>query len=536
MRKGWLLCLLLMAASCANRVAPTGGEKDTTPPKLLEAVPSENSLHFSAKEIRLKFDEYVTLNDLQNQLMISPLTPKQPVVKVGKRELIIEMPDSLQPNTTYTLSFGKAIVDVHESNPLADFKYVFSTGDYLDSLSLSGEVKEAAVLAGSKGVTVLVYRKKNTSEDDSLPFKSRPSYFSRTNDKGMFRISNMAAGEYYVYAVEDKNNNYFCDRPWEEPFGFLGRSVKLPGDSILWLKTALEYPAQVRMTKTSRVDRRAIQAYFNQPDIPLQLRDFAGNVLPPEQLWWSATHDTVTIFDLKGEDSLRLVALQGEKIIDSLQVRLIPEPGVKAPELMNRYKILSSPQDLGPSAPVMMQSQHPLQAGSGEIFLQEDSSKMIALRFQVTEPGKGVFSISYPWKEGANYKLMLPPGQINDIFEAKTDTARFSFRVPDEKSTSTLTLKIEGLSPSGRYILQLVTEKMEVLKEIVLPSDTSVTFKYLQATGIRIRIINDLNRDGHWTPGQYSLKRQPEPVYVHPDKLNLRANWELETVISPEFE
>ncbi len=531
----WLL-LLLMAASCANRVAPTGGEKDTTPPKVLEAVPENYALHFSAKEIRIKFDEYVSVNDLQNQLIVSPLTVKSPVVKTGKKELIIEVPDSLKPNTTYTFNFGKAIVDVHESNPLEDFKYVFSTGDYIDSLQLSGEVRDALSGSGTKGVTVLVYRKTGEVADDSLPLRQRPLYFARTNDKGMFRISNMAEGEYFVFAVEDKNGNYYCDRPSEESFAFLPRALHVPADSVVRLKTSLEYPAALRMVKMSRVDRRAIQVYFNKPDQDIRIMEFDGVVLKEDQLRWSPAHDTVTVFDMAGADSLKLVMSSKDVVFDTLQVRMIADKGDKEKELINRIKIISSPQDKGPAGVLRIQSQHPLKSGAAEIQLQEDSSKVISVPLIVENAAYGLLRVDYPWKEGANYKLVLPPGHINSVFDARMDTARFSFRVADEKSTAILSVKLEGLNAGGKYIFQLLNEKSELLQETKCTGDTTIKYSYLSATSAKVRVIHDLNGDGHWTPGSYAARVQPEPVFNSPDKLTLRANWELETIIKPEFE
>lgn len=536
MRRWLLILVMLMAASCANRVAPTGGEKDTAAPKLLEAIPADQTIHFDAKEIRLKFDEYVAVNDLQNQLIVSPLTNKMPVVKTGKKELVISVPDSLQPNTTYTLNFGKSIVDVHESNPLQDFKYVFSTGSYIDSLQLSGEVRDAFTVTGIKGITVLVYRKTDETNDDSLPFRQKPVYFARTNDKGMFRISNMSEGDYYLYAVEDKNGNYFCDRPSEEPFGFLPRALHLPADSVVRLKVSLEYPSALRMVKMSRVDRRTIQIYFNRPDRDIRIKHLAGAELTPDQLWWNETKDTVTVFDLAGGDSLKLLFSEKENVFDTLLVRMMADKGVKEPELINRFRLLSSPQEKGPKSTLLIQSQHPLKTVNAEIQIQEDSSKMISVPVTIKDAAKGVLMVDYPWKEGANYKLMLSPGKISDVFDARMDTVRFNFHVADEKSTAILSVKLEGLIAGEPYIFQLLNEKLEVMQQMKIQGDTNLTLAFLQATTAKIRVIRDQNRDGHWTPGNYAGKIQPEQVYIYPDKLTLRANWELETVLTPEFE
>ena len=155
MKKIIFSLLVLLLASCANRVTPTGGEKDIEAPKLLATIPENKSIRFNSNEIHLQFNENIALNDLQGQFLVSPLMSKMPEVKANKRELIITLPIDLAPNTTYTLNFGKSIVDVHEANPLENFQYVFSTGDFLDSLKVEGTVVDASTVGGIKSITGL---------------------------------------------------------------------------------------------------------------------------------------------------------------------------------------------------------------------------------------------------------------------------------------------------------------------------------------------------------------------------------------------
>ena len=534
MRSGWYILLVFLAVSCANRVTPTGGDKDVTPPKLLSAEPENGTVDFKAKEIRLEFDEYVQLNDLQAQLFVSPLTSSMPKVTVGKKALVVEVPDSLEPNTTYTINFGKAIADVHESNPLEDFRYVFSTGSFIDSLTLSGEVRNAGDLEGAKGITVMVYRK-TAVMDDSLPFKERPLYFSRTNDKGIFRIFNMRAGEYQVYAVEDKNGNFKCDSPSDELFGFLPSSVTLPGDSIISMKVWQEYPEKARVTKMMKLNRRSAAVAFNKPGTDYRLMTINGVMVNDSAIRRSSLGDTLTWFAMNNEDSMILLAAVDTLVLDTARVSLLTEKGVKESPLKNRWFTRNTPLQNGPSGKVVLQSAHPLGKDSIFVLFQEDSSKAVKLPLNVTDARLGLTELMYPWKETSTYTLKLIPEETKDIFGASADTTVIRFKVPDEQSTASLSLKAEGLQSGSSYLVQLLSEKSDIIKSWVITGDTTINCKYLQSVTARIKVINDRNADGRWTPGRYLTKQLPEPVWFHADPVTLRANWELELVVRPEF-
>lgn len=528
------LLWLLLLASCAIRVTPAGGDKDTTPPKLLSAAPDNGTVHFTARQVRLEFDEYVQLNDLQAQLFVSPLTVTLPVVRVGKKSLLIEVPDSLQDNTTYTINFGKSIVDVHESNPLEDFRYVFSTGPFIDSLTLSGEVRSASDLEGAKGITVMVYRKR-AIVDDSLPFKERPLYYARTGEKGMFRIFNMRAGEYVVYAVEDKNGNFKCDGPSEEAIGFLAAPVSLPGDSVISMKVWQEYPETVRVIRTIRVNRSSAVMVFNKPCRDCRLTDLSRKPIAAPAVRRSPTGDTLTYYALNNEDSVRVLAVLDTQVVDTVLLSLRTERGVSDKPLKNRWFTRDTPALTGPEGRLVLQSAHPLRSDTVSAQLQEDSSKAVKGLLKVVDAQQGMVELVYPWKETVTYTLTLVPADAKDIFGAAADTTVIRFKVPDESSTASLSLKVDGLKKGGRYIVQLLNDKADLIKAWPITNDTLIISKYLQAVTARIKVIADLDNDGRWTPGRYLTKQQPEPVWFHTEPVTLRANWELELVISPEF-
>lgn len=214
-----LICLLF--AGCANVVAPSGGDKDTQPPTLLQASPPNFSPNFSFKKVTLDFDEYVQTKDPQSQVVISPPL-KYPLEYLSKgKSLQIKFSDTLLPNTTYNLNFGQCIVDLNEGNPLPEFNYVFSTGRFIDSLRLEGNIKDALTGNSEKGVLVLAYNE----NQDSLPYKKLPSYFDRTDESGNFSIQNMAQGSYKLFALLEKSTNYLFDNQDEEKIGFIDSLV-----------------------------------------------------------------------------------------------------------------------------------------------------------------------------------------------------------------------------------------------------------------------------------------------------------------------
>ncbi|GAA4317512.1 Ig-like domain-containing protein [Compostibacter hankyongensis] len=221
------LCLLLFLlgafSRCAQIVAPTGGPKDTIAPRLTATVPPDSSLHFTAKKISLTFDEYVQLQNLQEQMIVTPYPKHQPVVTSKLQNIAISIKDTLQPNTTYTINLGSAVQDINEGNPAEDFQYVFSTGDYLDSLQISGRLFDAATGKTDSNVVVMLYTR---TDDDSVVLREKPVYYTRSKSGGRFRLRNLPHGTYRVFALKDANNDLQYNDS-TEAIAFLNDSLRL---------------------------------------------------------------------------------------------------------------------------------------------------------------------------------------------------------------------------------------------------------------------------------------------------------------------
>jgi hypothetical protein len=213
--------LLFVCWGCAQQGSPAGGPRDEDPPFVLESDPPNYSIHFDAKRIEIKFNEYIVLDNVNQELIVSPPMEEKPEVKLKKKTLIVQFEEELKPYTTYTFNFGSAIKDLHEGNVLLNFEYVFSTGDVLDSLSVRGTLKYAADLTEpEEPISIMLYNDLR----DSVPLTEIPLYVGRSDDSGVFSVNNLRADVYKVFALKDGNNNFLFDLPTEE-IAFLDTSL-----------------------------------------------------------------------------------------------------------------------------------------------------------------------------------------------------------------------------------------------------------------------------------------------------------------------
>ena len=210
-----MLLTAFLAQRCANAVAPTGGPKDERPPVVVEAVPENHSVNFVGKKIEITFDEYITLDNASQNVMISPPLSEKPDIKLKNKTVVIKFKENLAANTTYTIDFGTAIKDLHEGNPFKDYVYSFSTGDYIDTLCIAGKVLNASDKKPVENAYVSLYSA-DRDNLDSLPMTTTPNYITKTDKEGNFRLTGLADRQYLVFALKDANSNLYFDLPNEE--------------------------------------------------------------------------------------------------------------------------------------------------------------------------------------------------------------------------------------------------------------------------------------------------------------------------------
>ena len=210
-----LLLTAFLAQRCANAVAPTGGPKDEKPPVVVEAVPENHCINFNGKKIEITFDEYITLENANQNVLISPPLSEKPDIKLKNKTVVIKFKEDLASNTTYTINFGTAIKDLHEGNQFKDYVYSFSTGDHIDTLAIAGKVLNASDKKPVEDVYVSLYAA-DRDNLDSLPMTTIPDYLTKTDKDGKFSLNGLADKKYLVFALKDANANLYFDLPNEE--------------------------------------------------------------------------------------------------------------------------------------------------------------------------------------------------------------------------------------------------------------------------------------------------------------------------------
>lgn len=217
---------MILFSSCANIIPPSGGAKDSLPPVLISSLPKDSAINVSPKSITLSFDEFISLQDVNSNLIVSPTLKNTPIVDNKLRNVSIKFKDSLEANTTYSLNFGNAIKDVNEGNILKDFRFVFSTGKTIDDFSYAGKVLLAE--KGSVDSTLVVILHNSTS--DTAIFKNRPRYYAKINGKGNFEFQNLSGGYYTVYILPNDFSKKYDDST--KLFAFRSEPLLINGSKI----------------------------------------------------------------------------------------------------------------------------------------------------------------------------------------------------------------------------------------------------------------------------------------------------------------
>lgn len=197
------LPFLVIETGCANIIPPQGGPRDSIPPVLLKVIPGDSSLRFNAKKIDFYFDEYIEVQDAFSNVLVSPLPNNSPVIESRLRDLTVRLKDTLITNTTYIIDFGNAVKDFTEGNVAKNLRYVFSTGNYIDSLEIKGQV----LLAESGKIDSTLIAILHTQAEDSAVVRNRPAYLSRLDQNGQFHFKNLPAKKFYLYALKDESGS-----------------------------------------------------------------------------------------------------------------------------------------------------------------------------------------------------------------------------------------------------------------------------------------------------------------------------------------
>lgn len=516
---------LLSTSGCAKRGTITGGAKDTLAPKLIRSVPKNFSTNFKGNEVILYFDEYVKIKDVGKQLIVSPPmnTNVEVLPQTASKILTIKIKDTLKANTTYNFNFGESIQDNNEGNSLRQFKYVFSTGNIIDTLSISGSIKDALEKKSDNFVSVMLYEQ-NTTNNDSIIYKEKPRYVTNTLDSlKIWKIDNIKAGKYLLVGVKDKNNN-FKYNPSIEKIAFHSEPITVPTDAFFDLKLFKEKPAFATVKTTLTAGNKIIVAYKGvEKQSKVTLKN--GNNKIQTTVTKIAQKDSLQVWFPKIKaDSLQLQINQGNYNksftvktktlkIDTLSISANTQGSIKFRD--NLELILSTPLSKFDKAKM--------------VLLNKDS---IAIQFNVFDDNfNQKLRIDFEKEELQDYKFKIEPGAITDVFGDQNKKAQvFTFSTSATTNYGNMKIKLDNVK-TYPLIVQLVDDNGKILAEAYAEKEPFVLFDLIDPATYIIRVIFDENKNKIWDEGNYLLKIQPEKVIYFPTNVIVRANWDVEQPI-----
>jgi hypothetical protein len=521
----------IVLVQCANPIPPAGGLKDEQPPTLVEEASTPNlQTNFQKQRIELTFDEWVVVEDIFNQVVVSPPLEFRPKITLKRKTVRFDFDEreTLRPEATYTINFGLAVKDLTEKNPADNLRFVFSTGDYIDSLKVEGEIVDARKGEPVEGVLFMLYE----NLADSVVRVERPFYFAKTNKQGRFLIENVKAGIFKGFALKDIDFNYLFNLP-NEQIGF--------PDSTFTVSDSLPPPFKIRLfeeTPPLRLSESTsnrfglVRLAFNQTPHQLELdyEDIGQTVI------YEYEKDTVRVwYDQEGPESWNLYLRRDTTLDDTVRVNppdkeaFLKETGFLQPAV----KPASGSIKLNPSRSLRLQFNHPISAfDTSRILLFEDTLETRVTPVAVIDSAsRRTLDLRFPWREGLPYRLELMPGAVRDLFGLENDTLRMKYLADSRKSYGNLILTLNGLMPDTNYVVQLLRGETPVEEFQVTGVETfKREFRTLDPGQYTLQVVADLNKNGRWDSGNYDLRQQPEPNFITQLE-QLRANWDVESTV-----
>jgi hypothetical protein len=559
-----LVVIYILIAACAKISSPSGGPRDTEPPVVVKNVPLNGSKNFKGKKVVVTFNEYVTLDKINEKFMVSPPMSGRPEISLKGKSVVVEYDEDLLDSTTYTFNFQDAIRDLNEGNTINNYQFVFSTGPVIDSLSVTGNVYQAYDLNPPEATLVVLY----TETEDSSFVKHIPAYISRADKNGYFSINNVRALNYRLYALKDIDNSKNFNL-YDEEVAFL--------DSVIKVTPERNYiPVPADTIKVKKADTRSADTIQLQGEYKLYLfqhfkqlhyltsssRSVAYRLnytlsLPPDTLGFHFSipeYGTNSYFieSSREKDSIQVwltdSTLYSQQIInsvidypftdstgntilkqDTVLMRFLTPRSTRAKTKPVPYKVNTNVSSgfLKPGQQIIFNSETP--------FREPDTSRIMLFELEGKERIRIPFSLDRDSSNSCrirmaaslyqdkNYLIIADRGSFGSIYGEQSDSTGNKFSVRSEDSYGKLVLNIRNYE--GKRIIQLLTESEKPAGEIQMDKDGEVEFPLLEKGAYRVRVVYDLNGDGKWTTGDFFSGRQPEPVSFLPMTVDIKENF-----------
>ena len=514
--------LFFSVINCAKKASPTGGPKDTIPPVLISASPKLNTIFFDKEEVKFLFNEYVKLNEIDKQLIISPPLKiggykLHPTMSASKK-ITLSILDTLLDNTTYTFNFGEGIEDYNEGNKMSFFSYTISTGAEIDSLNLKGIIKDALEMEPNDFISLQLYPI-DSSYNDSTIYNKKPFYVTSTLDSTVFEFKNLKAGKYELIALKDFSNNYFFNQNVDQ-IGFLNSPITLPLDTILELNIFKEKTLFSWANPFFVNDHQIGHGYYG--DYDNQKFKLISNVPKSFKYIITKNRETDTLnYWFKGitTDSLKFEY----PINDTIKTELVNfKNPIKDSLIINQLTIGA----LDLTEIFKVSSNLPITSFDNSLVkIRKKDSTLVSSEIRIDENYDRV-EIDFKLLPNDLYDIQLLPNALKDFWGNTHDT--LNYRVSTKKTEDYGNIFIQLIyEDSYEFILELLKDNKVVRSYSKPVENSNYPFEILNPGKYFLRLIKDKNNNDRWDTGNYLKKIQPEEVIYYPFELELRANWDL---------
>lgn len=565
----FIIPALLAVFGCAKISSPSGGPKDREAPVIVKSIPENGSVNIREKEISITFNEYVVLDQINEKFMVSPPMNVKPRVFTRGKSVRIVFEEELRDSTTYTFYFQDAIRDLNEGNPINNYQFVFSTGPFIDSLSVTGNVYTALNLDPPENTLVMLY----SNQEDSSVIKQIPDYITRVEQNGEFRINNVHPGIYRLYALKDGDNSKNYNRR-DEDFAFLDTPVEITPDknylpvikdtATVAVKTADgKVPVKPPVIGEFQLilfqaEKKARYLTSSSRKLPYQLVYTLS--LPPDSMKFGfaipgVNENAYFIENTRNRDTITIwltdSTIYNRQLIETIvQFPFTDSLGITAQKtdtILMRYMASRAPR-----AKVIKRVPYNVNTGnlSGQLrpdkqiifsaptpFRQIDTSKIrfyeILKEQRIRIPYTLKKDSAYSWryyvttslKPGNSYLFIADSAAFTGIYGDHSDSTgtRFSIMLPEQFGK----LILEITNYEGDRIIQVLDNAEKLKREIYMKSDGKLEIPLLEKGLYRVKAIFDINGDGKWTTGDFDTHQQPEPASYYPAEIEIKENWEV---------
>lgn len=527
------ICISLFAVataiilkSCASVSEPMGGPKDEKKPKLVASTIQSYQTNVKTDKIELLFDEPVNLNNITEELIVTPLLPKGLKAEATGKKVTLKLNEELKPNTTYYFNFRQAIKDITEGNPADSTELVFSTGTYVDSLIIRGHVIQPETGEVFKDAIVALYPPSDTTNIR----KHKPLYLTRSDAQGEFMLRNLPAAEFKLFAFNDKDKDLRFTNG-SEKLAFLTTTVKTPSNS--------EYDLKLVPQNLDSLKLFDVEAGFNKCTLNFnrgidQVR--LVSTKPSQKLYISKTAKQIVLSwpNIK-HDSIGAIIEVADSTGNKLQLNKTLKFLAKRPDGEKMVSVFSYDQQRGskinPQEAITItaaDSVTRLDTAAIKVLNDQDSIKTTSVKAYISNQGKTIRLEPVKWAN-EKFRLIIPAKSLKTLHDSTNTTSdTLAYNIAKGEEFGIIHIKVAF---EGPFVVELLDGQSKVTR--TAKGQKQIDWNYLNPGTYTLRLIKDTNQNGRWDAGNLLLGIEPEEIIYYKEKITIKANWEIDEITLP---